>query len=35
MWASAAVVVGEEVGSEERDVDVVWRGGGMCIAMNM
>lgn len=35
MWASAAVVVGEDVGSEDKDVDVVCRGGGMCMAINM
>lgn len=35
MWASAAVVDGDEVVSEVREVDMVGSGGGMCMATNM
>jgi len=35
MWARAAVVAGEDAGPEVSDVDIVGRGGGMCIAINM
>ena len=37
MWARAAVVAGEDVGGsfEVREVDVLGKGAGMCVAMNM
>ena len=35
MCAKAAVVAGEDSGSEVSDVEVAWSGGGMCIVMDM
>lgn len=36
MWARAAVVAGDEVGGEsESEVEVLGKGSGMCVAMNM
>jgi hypothetical protein len=35
MCASAAVVAGDDVGSDAKDVEKDGMGGGMCVAMNM